>query len=51
MSPARHERYEIDQAVERDVDGVHEIVEPLVHEADLDLAVARLLQHVVDLEQ
>ena len=28
---------------------LHELVEPLVHEADLDLAVAHLLEHVVHL--
>ena len=28
---------------------VHQVVEPLVHEADLDLAVAHLLERVVDL--
>ena len=32
-----------------DVELVHELVEALVHEADLDLAVARLLQDVVHL--
>ena len=42
-----HERD--DDAVDRDVELVHELVEPLVHEADLDLAVAHLLEHVVDL--
>ena len=37
------------EPVERDVELVHELVEPLVHEADLDLAVAQLLEHVVHL--
>src|SRR5437868_5357657 len=38
-----------DQPVEGHVDLVHELVEALVHEADLDLAVADLLEEVVDL--
>ena len=37
------------EPVEADVELVHELVEPLVDEADLDLAVAHLLQHVVHL--
>ena len=37
------------EAVDDDVDLVHELVEALVHEADLDLAVAHLLEHVVHL--
>ena len=37
------------EPVERDVELAHELVEALVHEADLDLAVARLLEDVVQL--
>ena len=39
-----------DEPVERDVELVHELVEPLVHEADLDLPVAQRLEDVVYLE-
>ena len=38
-----------DDAIDRHVELVHELVEPLVHEADLHLTVAHLLEHVVDL--
>ena len=38
-----------DEPVDDDVDLVHELVEALVHEADLDLAVAHLLEDVVHL--
>ena len=48
IRPARDDERD-DQPVERDVELVHELVEPLVHEADLDLAVAHLLEHVVQL--
>ena len=37
------------EPVEGDVELAHELVEALVHEADLDLAVAELLEHVVHL--
>ena len=37
------------EPVEDDVELVHELVQPFVDEADLDLAVADLLQHVVHL--
>src|SRR4051812_49246792 len=37
------------EAVEDDVHAVEQVVQPLVHEADLDLAVAHLLQRVVEL--
>src|SRR5207247_8521830 len=39
------------EPVERDVELAHEVVEALVHEADLDLAVADLLEEVVHLER
>ena len=38
-----------DEAVEDHVHPVEQVVEPFVHEAHLDLAVAHLLEHVVDL--
>ena len=46
--PAGHDERD-DEPVERDVEAQHELVEPLVHEADLDLAVAHLLEDVVHL--
>ena len=48
ISPAGDDERD-DQPVEGDVELVHELVEPLVHEADLDLPVAHLLEHVVHL--
>src|SRR5215212_11487681 len=38
-----------DEAVEDDVEPVEQVVQALVHEADLDLAVAHLLERVVQL--
>ena len=38
-----------DEPVEGDVELVHELVQPLVDEADLDLPVAHLFEHVVHL--
>src|SRR5439155_7321490 len=38
-----------DEPVEHDVELGHEVVEPLVYEANLDLPVAERLEHVVNL--
>src|SRR3954462_692323 len=44
--PAHHDQGD-DEPVDADVDLVHERVQPLVHEADLDLPVPDLLEEVV----